>query len=142
MRPQRALIGRIVAIALLGVYAGVVGRLVSAAFAYPLIGIADEIVESFAGDRLAEGSFSRDLQLETLGSLEGGDIRVADVAHTREREIAQRVPRRHRIHGRILPSPQAVASNDFDLRTAARRAVKPHVWVDLDQPRLRLEPSR
>jgi hypothetical protein len=37
-------------IALLAVYSYFSGRLISAAFAYPLLGIADELVDAFARD--------------------------------------------------------------------------------------------
>jgi hypothetical protein len=46
----RSIWGRVPALALLGVYAYLSGRLISAAFAYPLLGVADELVEAFAKD--------------------------------------------------------------------------------------------
>lgn len=42
-----AYIGRVPAIALLAVYAYLSGRLISAAFVYPLLGVADELVDAF-----------------------------------------------------------------------------------------------
>jgi hypothetical protein len=46
----RAYVGRIPTIALLAVYSYFSGRLISAAFAYPLLGIADELVDAFTRD--------------------------------------------------------------------------------------------
>ena len=46
----RAYVGRIPTIAILAVYAYFSGRLLSAAFAYPLLGIADELVDAFTRD--------------------------------------------------------------------------------------------
>jgi hypothetical protein len=43
----RAIVGRLPALALLGVYSYFSGRLISAGFAYPLLGIADELVDAF-----------------------------------------------------------------------------------------------
>jgi hypothetical protein len=51
--PGRTIWGRVVAIALLAGYALASGRLISAAFVYPLFGVADEIVESFGSGRPA-----------------------------------------------------------------------------------------
>jgi hypothetical protein len=46
----RSIWGRTPAIVLLGLYAYFSGRLVSAAFAYPLLGIADELIDAFTKD--------------------------------------------------------------------------------------------
>jgi hypothetical protein len=46
----RAYVGRIPTIAILAVYAYFSGRLLSAGFAYPLLGIADELVDAFTKD--------------------------------------------------------------------------------------------
>ncbi len=47
--PARTFPARVVALALLAAYALASDRMISAAFAYPLLGIADELVESFSG---------------------------------------------------------------------------------------------
>ncbi len=46
----RAIVGRLPAIALLGLYAYFSGRLISAVFAYPLLGVVDELVDTVAKD--------------------------------------------------------------------------------------------
>ena len=46
----RAYVGRIPTIAILAVYAYFSGRLISAAFVYPLIGVADELVDALTKD--------------------------------------------------------------------------------------------
>jgi hypothetical protein len=46
----RSVWGRLPALALLAVYAYYSGRLVSAAFAYPLLGVADELIDAFTKD--------------------------------------------------------------------------------------------
>ena len=46
----RAYVGRVPTIALLAVYSYFSGRLISAAFVYPLLGIADELVDAFTRD--------------------------------------------------------------------------------------------
>jgi hypothetical protein len=46
----RAIVGRLPAIVLLAVYSYFSGRLLSAAFVYPLLGIADELVDTFTND--------------------------------------------------------------------------------------------
>jgi hypothetical protein len=45
----RAIVGRLPAIALLAVYSYFSGRLLSAAFVYPLLGVADELVDALSG---------------------------------------------------------------------------------------------
>ena len=49
----RAIVGRLPTIALLAVYSYFSGRLISAAFAYPLLGIADELVDVFTNNDAA-----------------------------------------------------------------------------------------
>ena len=46
----RAYVGRVPTIALLAVYSYFSGRLVSAAFVYPLLGVADELVDALTRD--------------------------------------------------------------------------------------------
>lgn len=49
----RAYVGRVPAILVLAVYSYLSGRLISAAFVYPLLGIADELVDAFTHDGMS-----------------------------------------------------------------------------------------
>lgn len=46
--PARTIWGRLAAIVLLAVYASFSGRLISAAFVYPVLGVADELVDTLS----------------------------------------------------------------------------------------------